>query len=152
MRSPQARANDAGEEENDVVHVETVASKRHRESAAIEQPPPKKKKGSGVGAMKEVSDGMQAVAEAVKASAVEKVAKDEVDSTIQGQAQLQVLEETCLTEEGHMAMVELFTDPTLARTYLVYRKKDEIRIKWLKKQLEKTGGNIDDLFIDSDES
>jgi len=49
-------------------------------------------------------------------------------------------------------MVELFTDPTLARTYLVYRKKDEIRIKWLKKQLEKTGGNIDDLFIDSDES
>jgi hypothetical protein len=102
--------------------------------------------------MREVSDGMQAVAEAVKASAVEKVAKDEVDSTIQGQAQLQVLEETCLTDEGHMVMVDLFTDPTLARTYLVYRQKDELRIKWLKKQLEKTGGNIDYLFIDWDES
>jgi hypothetical protein len=102
--------------------------------------------------MREVSDGMQAVAEAVKASAVEKVTKDEVDSTIQGQAQMQVLEETCLTDEGHMVMVDLFTDPALARTYLVYRQKDELRIKWLKKQLEKTGGNIDYLFIDRDES
>jgi hypothetical protein len=73
--------------------------------------------------MREVSDGMQAVAEAVKASAVEKVTKDEVDSTIQGQAQMQVLEETCLTDEGHMVMVDLSTDPTLARTYLVYRQK-----------------------------
>jgi len=112
-RSSQTRVGDADEEEDDVVHVETVASKRHRESAAIEQPPPKKKKGSGVGAMREVSEGMQAVAEAVKASSVEKVTKDEVDSTIQGQAQLQVLEETCLTDGGHMVMVEHFTDPTL---------------------------------------
>jgi hypothetical protein len=149
--SSQTRADNA-DEEDDIVPVETVASKRHRESAAIEQPPQKKKKSSGVGAMREVSVGMQAVAEAVRASAVEKVTKDEVDSTIQGQAQLKVLEEACLTDEGHMVMVELFTDPTLARTYLAYRQKDELRAKWLKKQLEKTGGNIDALFIDWDES
>jgi hypothetical protein len=70
--------------------------------------------------MREVSEGMQAVAEAVRDSTVEKVVKDSVDSTMQGQAQLQVLEEVCLTSEGHLIMVELLTDPTLAHTYLVF--------------------------------
>jgi hypothetical protein len=96
--------------------------------------------------MREIGDGMLAVAEAIKASAVEKVIKDEVDSTVQGQAQLQVLEETCLTDEGHMVMVDLFTNATLARTYLAYRHRDGLRVKWLKNLLEKTCGIIDDFL------
>jgi hypothetical protein len=145
------QADDADEDHED--STETVAAKRHRESAAIEAPS-KKKKASGVDAMREVSDGMRAIAEAVKECAVERVAKDSVDSTIQGQAQLQVIEEACLTSAGHLAMVELLTDPTLARTYLVFLHKEELRVKWLKSQLEKTrtNGNIDDLFIDRDKS
>jgi hypothetical protein len=91
--------------------------------------------------MREVSDGMRAVAEAVKETAIEKIAKDSVDSTIQGQVQLQVVEEACLTSEGQLAKVELLTDPTLARTYLVFLHKEELRVLWLKNQLEKSGGN-----------
>jgi hypothetical protein len=37
-------------------------------------------------------------------------------------------------------------------TYLVFLHKEELRAKWLKSQLGKAGGNIDDLFIDRDKS
>jgi hypothetical protein len=143
-QTPQAtNENSEGED----TQPETTDTKRHRESATIEQPPAKKKKASGLGVMQGVSDGMLVLAEAFKESLVEKVAKDTVDSTIEGQAQLKVLEEVCLTNEGQLVMIELLSNPTLARTYMVFLQKDELRIQWLKKQLEKNGGNIADLFI-----
>ncbi len=133
---------------------ETQSQKRHRESAHL-QPPPgtgKKAKVSGAAAIDKISNGLLAMAEAVTISSSEQVTKETVDSTLQGQAQEKVQDEGCLTEEGQLVMLERLSDPTLARTFMAI-KSEGLRIKWLKKQLEKHlellgGGNLEELYID----
>ena len=132
---------------------ESQAQKRHRESATIQTqaPPEKKAKVSGVGVMDKISDGLQAMAEAVVKSSLEAIPKETVDSTIQGQAQEKMQEERCLTEEGQLVILEVLADANLARTFMAI-KAEKLRTKWLKKQLEKhvtdNGSFLEELFID----
>ena len=48
-------------------------------------------------------------------------------------------------------MLELLTDTNIARTFLVI-KKDDLKAKWIKKQLEKhvkkEGRDINELYLD----
>jgi hypothetical protein len=107
--------NTLNDDENNVDDAplkEYTAQKRHRQSATIEDNSSKRLRPSGVGVMKEISEGMKVIAEAVKenSSNIEQVPKDTVDSTIVGQAQLRILEETSLTEEGQLLMIEMLAD------------------------------------------
>ena len=56
--------------------------------------------------------------------------KEDVQSTIKGQAQLQVQEEDCLTDEGILVMVNMLAEPAMACIYLVFRKP-EMRKLWI---------------------
>jgi len=131
---------------------ETQAQKRHRDSISLQTlVPGKKAKISGVAALERMSEGIIAMAEAVTKGSSEIVQKDTVDSSLQGQAQEKVQEEGCLTEEGQLVMLDLLSDLGLARTYMAI-KAEKLRIKWLKKQMEKHlvssgGGDLDELFI-----
>jgi hypothetical protein len=130
--------------------TESQAQKRHRESASLQPPSTSKKpKVSGVGMMDKMSESLSSVAEALKAS--DQPAKETVDSTIAGQAQQQVQDENCLTEEGQLVLLDMLSDASLARTFMAI-KAEKLRTKWLKKQLEKyvesTGIDLGELFID----
>jgi hypothetical protein len=58
----------------------------------------------------------------------------------------------CLTTEGQAFMIGfLGVDLALARAYVAIRK-DELRSVWLKKQIEKLGGNLEKHFIDLNDS
>jgi hypothetical protein len=63
----------------------------------------------------------------------QKVLQGTIDYDVQAQAQEKVQEEACLTDSGILFMVERFTDPELARTYLSL--KESVRIMFLKKQV-----------------
>jgi hypothetical protein len=107
--------------------------------------------------MDKMAEGIASMAEAIGKSSLETVAKESADSTIEGQAQEKIQDEGCLTMEGQLLMLELLTNATLARTYLII-KKDELRAKWLKQQIVRYiatqgEGDIDTLWINwEDES
>ncbi|KAI1001839.1 hypothetical protein K3495_g6366 [Podosphaera aphanis] len=70
-----------------------------------------------------------------------------INSSLEGQAQRRVQDETCLTEEGKLIMLDLLGELTLARAYLTI-KEESLRVKWLKRQLQKADENIEELYID----
>jgi hypothetical protein len=118
----------------------TPSQRRPRES---DPPPAKKRRVSGLSIMEKMGEGIAAMASAMKQTP-EVPPKDTVDSTLQGQAQLKVQTEACLTEEGQLLMLDRFTDLALARAYLSIQS-DSLRVKFLKKQVEKHDSNY---FID----
>lgn len=71
------------------------------------------------------------------------------ESTIEGQALSKVQDESCLTIEGQLIMLDLLANEGLARTYLVI-KHDKLRTRWLKLQLERAGADLNISFIDWD--
>jgi Myb/SANT-like DNA-binding protein len=107
-------------------------------------PPAKKRKVSGLSIMEKMGEGIAAMASAMKQTP-EVRSKDTVDSTLQGQAQLKVQTEACLTEDGQLLMLDRFTDLALARVYLSIQR-DNLRVKFLKKQVERYGNSS--YFID----
>jgi hypothetical protein len=69
--------------------------------------------------MEKMGEGITAVATAMtQAPEAAKETIENVGSTLQGRAQLKVRTEECLTGEGQLLMLDQFTDPALARTYL----------------------------------
>jgi hypothetical protein len=88
--------------------------------------------------MQEVSSGIPLVADAfVKGASLEAGShKKNVDSTIEGQAQQKIQEESILNDEGQLLMIELLTNATIARTYLTI-KNDELQEKSLRRVLQK---------------
>jgi len=130
LHRSESPANDAPNDDEDNVNTtspqETAAQKRHRESAAIEDSSSKRQRPSGIGVMKDISEGMKVIAEAVKENSggIEQVPKDTVDSTVEGQAQLKILEEASLTEEGQLRMIEMLANPAMARSYLVFKNHE----------------------------
>jgi hypothetical protein len=151
---PSSETPDISDNE-DEPPTETRAQKRHRLSS--QAPPLKKAKTSRLGVMDKMAEGIASMAEAIGKSSLETVAKESADSTIEGQAQEKIQDEGCLTMEGQLLMLELLTNATLARTYLII-KKDELRAKWLKQQIVRYiathgEGDIDTLWINwEDES
>jgi hypothetical protein len=142
--------------ESEVSETQTQAQKRHQSSANLQVPPDKKRrKVTGAAALDGIGDGLTAMAEAVLKGSSESTVKDTVDSTIEGQAQEKMQEEGCLTEEGQLVMLEVLSTAVLARTFMTI-KGEKLRRKWLKKQLEKhvleNGGELEELFIDWDET
>ena len=123
--------------------LELRGTQSQRRSPESEPPPAKKRKASGRSIMEKMGEGIMAVADAMKQTP-DALHKDTVDSTLQGQAQLKVQTEVCLTEEGQLLMLEQFMDLALARTYLSIQN-DNLRVKFLKKQVEKHDSNY---FID----
>jgi hypothetical protein len=122
--------------------LETQGQRRARESGP---PPAKKRKVSGLSIMEKMGEGIAAVASAmIQAPEAAKETIENVGSTLQGQAQLKVQTEECLTVEGQLIMLDQFTDQALARTYLSI-KNDELRLKFLKRQVERHGN---DYFVD----
>jgi hypothetical protein len=111
---------------------------------------PKKKKLSGLDVIEKMAEGMTAMAESMKppqssdVKQPQKVLQGTIDYDVQAQAQEKVQEEACLTDSGILFMVERFTDPELARTYLSL-KKESVRIMFLKKQVAQEDS---DYFID----
>jgi hypothetical protein len=123
--------------------LELRGTQSQRRSPESDLPPAKKRKASERSIMEKMGKGIMAVADAMKQTP-EVLHKDTVDSTLQGQAQLKVQTEACLTEEGQLLMLEQFMDLALARTYLSIQN-DSLRVKFLKKQVEKHDSNY---FID----
>jgi hypothetical protein len=128
--------------------METCEPERTRNSGPVLS---RRKKVSGLDVMEKMVEGIAVMAEAVRPShssgAVaepRQILQGTIDYAIQAQAQEKVQEEPCLTEAGQLFMVERFTDPVLARTYLSL-KKESLRIMFLKKQVENEDGNY---FID----
>jgi hypothetical protein len=74
--------------------------------------------------MDKMAEGITSMADAISKGSVETTVKETADSTIQGQAQEKIQDEGCLTIEGQLLMLELLTDTTLARTYLVIKKEN----------------------------
>lgn len=139
------------------IPAETQGEKRHRESLKL-QPPSKKQKVSGAGAIAEIGSGLHVLADAIAkkhdnmGSTRQTLPQDTVDSTLQGQALEKVQKESWLTTEGQAFMIEfLGADLALARSYVAI-KKDELRAIWLKKQIVKLGGNLEEHFIDWNDS
>lgn len=135
-------SNAPGPEERDESHTLELL---HRESAGAQsQLGHRRKKGPGVGASNDdLSSGLLKIAKAIK----EGPGKDTVDSSLEGQAQSRIQDEACLTVDGVLVMLDLLEDKATARTYLGI-KKDELRVNWLKKQLEKKGYSPKEHFID----
>jgi hypothetical protein len=146
--------DDTPNDDEDSADAASPTRKRHRPSAALEDySSSKRRRSSGVGVMEEmIGEGLKVLAEAVKENTrnIEQVPKDTVDSTVEGQAQLRILEEASLTEEGQLLMIEMLTDPVMARTYLVFQEHEKLRVRWMRKQLQKAGRKVKDLFIDRD--
>jgi hypothetical protein len=99
--------------------------------------------------MSRMVDGMTAMGDAMKPSPSEsqqtqQILQGTIDYDVQGQAQERVQDESCLTEAGILLMIERFTDPALARTYLSL-KKETLRTMFLKDQVESVDS---DYFID----
>jgi hypothetical protein len=59
---------------------------------------------------------------------VSETSRDTVDSTIEGQAQVKIQNEPCLTFEGIVLILDILGDAKLARTYIAI-KKDNIRAR-----------------------
>jgi hypothetical protein len=110
---------------------ETAAQKRVRESGTPQ--PTKKAKVSGVGIIDKLGESIKEVATALAAPTT--IARDTVDSTIQGQAQEKVQDEKSLTLAGQMIMIHRFTDAILARTYLGL-KSNTLRDLFFHQQLD----------------
>jgi hypothetical protein len=130
---------------------ETRAKKRHRESNALTSTA-KKAKVSGLGIMERMTEGIMALADAVKADSsvsesMSSIQKETVESTLSGQAVTRIQEESSLMEDGMLVMMDLLSDSTLARTYMAIRS-ESLRAKWIKKQLEKQGADMEECFAD----
>jgi len=135
---------------------ETISKKRHRESASL-QPIKgvlaKKPKVSSLNVIDKMSANIAAIASAYSSdvSSSQHNIVESVGDTLQGQAQEKIQEEGCLTDEGLLVMLELLTDTNMARTFLAI-KKDDLKAKWIKKQLEKhvekEGRDINKLYLD----
>ena len=122
----------AGEEE---VNAQSGTKRRNaserRESA-------RKRKVTGVSVMQDISAGLQAVTDAMQRNTtITSQAKEDVDATLEKQAQLQVQEEDSrLTDDRMMVMVDIHADVAMARTCLVFRKP-AMRKAWIRLQLHK---------------
>jgi hypothetical protein len=68
------------------------------------------------------------MAEAITKGSLEITIKESADSTLKGQAQDKIQDEGYLTTEGQLLILELLTDTSLARTYLII-KREELRVK-----------------------
>jgi hypothetical protein len=153
----EAAANHDDDDSPEETPVETQGERRHRESSKLQPPPSKKQKVSGAGAIAEIGSGLHVLADAIgKKNSTEPtrqtVPQDTVDSTLQGQAIEKIQEEFNLTTEGQAFMIDfLGEDLALARAYVAI-KKDELRSVWMKKQIEKLGGDLDKHFIDWNDS
>jgi len=95
--------------------------------------------------MEKMGEGITAVATAMTQAPEETI--ENVGSTLQGRSQLKVRTEECLTGEGQLLMLDQFTDPALARTYLSI-KSDELRLKFSKRQVERhcSGYFVDPIY------
>jgi len=143
----ESQAEDTADED-----IDTSIKKRSREPASL-QPRNKKHKVSSVGIMEKISDDISVIASAYASDVASQQynIQEAVGNTLQGQAQESIQEEACLTDDGQLVMLELLADTNIARTFLAI-KKEELKAKWIKKQLEKyiekVGGDITKLYID----
>lgn len=130
------------------VTTETRAKKRHREPASALRPE-KRQRVSEIGILRKMGGGIMAIADAMVAeSSSNSIIKENAQSSLQGQAQVRVQEESCLTEEGQMLMLDLFEESdSRARTYMIINR-ESLRAKWLKRQLQKAGVDLKSAFID----
>ena len=135
---------------------ESTAEKRHRESGINLSN--KKQKVSGAGAIDKIGDSINNLAETLERNHSnapseqviihkQALADATVGSTIQGLATEKIQEEFCLTPEGQLFMLDLLDNESLARTYVAL-KSDKLRTMWLRKQLVRSGGELEELFID----
>jgi hypothetical protein len=147
-------------DDDDDFPTENQAEKRHRESLSLQNPhsSSKRPKVSGAGAISEIGSGLHVLADAIAKrhsnteSSQQTLPKDTVNTTLHGQALEKIQEEPYLTTEGQAFMIDfLGGDLALARAYVAI-KKDELRGLWLKKQIEKLGGDLEECFIDWNES
>jgi hypothetical protein len=143
--TPRQQSDD-DDDESETQDAETQEPKRTRNSGP---PPPRKKRVTGLDVIEKMAEGMTAMAESMKPShssesQPQKILQGTIDYDVQALAQEKVQEETCLTDPGILFMLDRFTDPGLARTYLSLRK-ESLRIMFLKKQVEKED---EDYFID----
>jgi hypothetical protein len=97
--------------------------------------------------MNKIAEGILAVANALVVSNEPISHKESATSSVEGQAQEAIQDESCLTEEGQLAMIELLADSGLARTYLTLRS-DTLRTKWIKKKLMEKALDLEIHFID----
>ena len=86
--------------------------------------------------MQEISSGLQAIADAMHSNGtiLSQAVKEDICSTLEGQAQVQVLEEICLISTGKLVMLDILADAANARTYLVLRSAD-MSTEWIRLQL-----------------
>lgn len=142
--------------------MESAAKKRHRESEQLGIDMSKKQKVSGAGAIDKIGDSINNLAETIekghsKAPSEQVIVHKQAladataGSTIQGLAAQKVQEEFCLTPEGQLFMLDLLDKESLARTYVALQS-EKLRTMWLKKQLQNNGGDLEELFIDWDDS
>ena len=72
-----------------------------------------------------------------------------VDSTVEGQAQMKVLEDGILTEDGQYFMFRLLADsPSMARSYLAIYYRENLRARWLRDIITEAGGVVEASFTD----
>jgi hypothetical protein len=128
--------------ESDTPELETREPRQSRDAGSAQS---KRKRVTGLDIMEKMAEGMTAMAESMKPSNSSqsqpyRILQGTIDYNIQAEAQGKVQEETCLTDAGILYMIDRFTDPALARTYLSL-KRDGLRVMFLRKQVEKEDGN-----------
>lgn len=138
--------DDSPDEDEPQTQTQTqpLSQRRKRNSELLPPPTQKKIKNSGVNIMDKIGDGIQAMAEAIGQPSE---TRESVTTSLQGQAQEKVQDDSRLTEEGQLLMIERFTDITVARTYLALKSKS-LQLKFFKRQLQ---GEEGELFIDWEE-
>ena len=105
--------------------------------------------------MQQMSQGLQAIADAMRnnITVLVQAPAEGVQRLLQGQAQVKVQKEECLTQAGKIVMLGVLAEVTNVQTYLVLQSAT-MRKKWIKLQLQCYGdgrsGILYDWFIDTD--
>lgn len=110
----------------------SISTKR-RASDLFETSTKKKGKISGSNALDSIGRGMEMIAQSFNKEI--EVQKEQVDTTLAGQATIQIQEEICLTDDGKLVMIDLLDDEKRVRKYMAMASNNSLREKWLKKEL-----------------
>lgn len=128
--------------------AERPSLKRDRESDSQAPPSEKISKLSDIPPWEKLSEGLLAIANSMASDLALPGGGSDSSSkfAVHDHAIAKIQDESCLTTDGQLIMIDLFSDEKIARTYLVIKHAD-LRTKWLKVQLVRAGANLDTTFL-----
>ncbi|KAI0995102.1 hypothetical protein K3495_g13079 [Podosphaera aphanis] len=136
------------------INIESQAGSNKRDSSDPRTPtqgPRKRPKTSGATPLDSMAYNIKPIFNILTSES--KLHKENVESSLSGQAMILIQKEACLTHEGQLALMDCLNVDQRVIKYMAMEKNDELREKWIRRELRRYvsrdgGKTFEELYID----